>query len=381
MKTFCSYFNQSVCTSCELLTLDYLDQIHLKERTLRNALSGITSIELLESIQSTPVNFRNKAKLVVTGTIEEPVLGLWGETNLDQGRELLECPLHIEAINKILPVLKEFITLSKLVPYQISEKKGELKGVILFHSESTNETYLRLVMRSKESIDRIKKNQDFLLKHFPNLKCLSVNIQPVAHAILEGDEEIFITSQTSINHKLGDVTFSLGPRAFVQTNQAVAGKLYQTAANWVEASDLDKFMELFCGQGAFSFFCAPYIRQGLGIEINPDAISEAKKTASKYNLSHLNFKSADAGQIKSEIKEFSPDIILVNPPRRGLAGACELLMENQPKKIIYSSCNYETLASDLKKLSGLYEVTKAQIFDMFPHTKHFETLVELKLKA
>ncbi len=380
MKTFCSYFNQSVCTSCELLTLDYLDQIHLKERTLRNALSGFSTVELSESIQSSPMNFRNKAKLVVTGTQDNPILGLWGETNLDQGRELLECPLHVAAINNMLPALKEFITLSKLVPYQIAEKKGELKGVILFHSESTNETYLRLIMRSKEAIDRIKKNQDFLLKRFSNLKCLSVNIQPVAHAILEGEEEIFITTQTSINHKLGNVTFSLGPRAFVQTNQAVAGKLYQTAADWVKASDLDKFMELFCGQGAFSFFCAAYIKKGLGIEINPDAIAEAKKTAEKYNLSHLDFKSADAGQIKNEIKEFNPDIILVNPPRRGLAGACELLMENKPKIIIYSSCNYETLATDLKKLSGMYQITKAQIFDMFPHTRHFETLVSLKLK-
>ncbi len=380
MKTFCSYFNQSVCTSCELLTLDYPDQIQLKERTLRNALSGFNTLELLESIQSSPMNFRNKAKLVVTGRLDNPILGLWGETNLDQGRELLECPLHVKAINNILPALKEFITLVKLEPYQIAEKKGELKGVILFHSESTNETYLRLILRSKESIDRIKKNQEFLLKRFPDLKCLSVNIQPVAHAILEGDEEIFITNQTSIGHKLGQVTFSLGPRAFVQTNQAVAGKLYQTAASWVEASELDKFMELFCGQGAFSFFCAPYIRQGLGIEINFDAIMEAKKTAKKYNLAHLEFKSADAAQIKNEIKDFNPDIILVNPPRRGLAAACELLMENAPKKIIYSSCNYETLATDLKKLSSMYQITKVQIFDMFPHTKHFETLVELNLK-
>lgn len=380
MKTFCSYFNQSICRSCDLLTLDYLDQIQLKERTLRNALTEISPVKLLDSVKSAPMNFRNKAKLVVTGTVENPILGLWGESNLDEGRELLECPLHVKAINEILPVLKEFITLSKLEPYQISSKKGELKGVILFHSESSNETYLRLILRSKESIDRIKKNQNFLLNRFPHLKCLSVNIQPVAHAILEGEEELFITNNTSINHKSGSVTFSLGPRAFVQTNQAVAEKLYATAAQWVKEADSERFMELFCGQGAFSFHCAPYIKAGLGIEINPDAIGEAKKTAEKYHQDHLKFKSADAGSIKETIEEFAPDIILVNPPRRGLAGACELLLESKPEKIIYSSCNHETLVSDLKKLAIDYEIVRAQIFDMFPHTNHFETLVELNRK-
>lgn len=380
MKTFCSYFNQSICKSCDLLTMDYPDQIQLKERTLRNALAEIAPVKLLESINSAPMNFRNKAKLVVTGTIAEPLLGLWGEENLDQGRELLACPLHVKAINDMLPDVKEFITLSKLEPYQIAAKKGELKGVILFHSESSNETYLRFVLRSKESIDRIKKNQNFLLDKYPALKCVSVNIQPVAHAILEGEEEVFITTRTSIDHKLGNVTFSLGPRAFVQTNQAVAGKLYETAASWVKESQSRKFMELFCGQGAFSFFAAPYIQEGLGIEINPDAILEAQKTAAKYNQSHLKFESADAGKIKEKIVEYSPDIILVNPPRRGLAEACELIIQSCPQTIIYSSCNYETLAKDLKKLNPYYETIRAQIFDMFPHTNHFETLVELRRK-
>ncbi len=381
MNTFCSYFNQSICKSCDLLTIDYLDQLQLKERTLRNALAEVTTVKLLESVKSELMNFRNKAKLVVTGTITDPVLGLWGEGNLDEGRELLECPLHVKAINEMLPALKGFITLCKLEPYQIAAKKGELKGVILFHSETSNETYLRLILRSKESIDRIKKNQTFLLDKFPGLKCLSVNIQPIAHAILEGEEEVFITSSTAINHKLGNLTFSLGPRAFVQTNQGVAGKHYATAASWVNETHAEKFMELFCGQGAFSFFAAPYILEGLGIEINADAILEAQKTAAKYNLAHLKFESADAGKIKETITLFDPDIILVNPPRRGLAQACELLIENKPESIIYSSCNYETLASDLKKLNPHYEIVRAQIFDMFPHTNHFETLVELKRKV
>jgi 23S rRNA (uracil747-C5)-methyltransferase len=380
MNTFCSYFNQGVCKSCDLLTSDYLDQIQLKEKTLRSAFTDLNPPDLLPTVPSPLMNFRNKAKLVVTGTMDNPVIGLWGVENLDQGRELLSCPLHLQPINEFLPTIKEFITLCKLEPYQIASKKGELKGLILFHSEGTGESYLRLVVRSKESVDRIKKNHYFLTEKFPGLKCISINIQPVAHALLEGEEEIFVTPVTSIKHKLGEISFSLGPKAFVQTNQAVAEKLYQTSAVWVKESRQLRFMELFCGQGAFSFFCAPFIEEGLGIEINPDAVNEAKKTANQYNYYHLNFKSADAGKIKEEIISFEPDIILVNPPRRGLAETCELLLYSSPPNIIYSSCNYVTLAADLKKLSLNYHIQKMQIFDMFPHTKHFEVLVQLTRK-
>jgi len=372
MKTFCSYYNQDICRSCDLITLDYKQQILKKEETLGHS-------SLLPTVESKELHFRNKAKFVVTGTMENPIIGLSGIENLDQGRELLDCPLHVKEINELLPTIKSFITLAGLPPYQIESKKGELKGIIIFHSSISNETYLRFILRSKEAYDRIKKNHFSLLEKHPHLQCISINIQPIPHAILEGDTEIFITEKKSINHQLGNISFSLGPRAFVQTNQEVSTKLYETAADCVKGSGYKRFMELFCGQGAFSFFCAPYIDSGLGIEINPDAIVEANKTAAKYQLNNLDFKSADASLVENEIENYRPDIILVNPPRRGLGKSCELVLKNSPKMIIYSSCNHETLNSDLEKLRAKYEITKIQIFDMFPHTSHFETLVELRM--
>lgn len=377
MNTFCSYFNQGICRSCDLITTDYPDQIKFKEKLLKDSLQDFKSAEFLPTINSSPLNFRNKAKLVVTGTMNDPVIGLWGEKNLDQGRELLECGIHVKEINELLPDIKSLITLAKLEPYQIATKKGELKGLIIFYSETSQESYLRFVLRSKESLDRIKKHLSQLTTKFPHLKCISANIQPVAHAILEGEEEIFFTEAHSISHGLGEVTFSLGPRAFVQTNQQMAEKLYSTAAQWIKRTHERRFMELFCGQGAFSFFCAPFIDEGLGIEINPDAIKEAVKTARKFNFHNLTFKSADAALVEDELMKFRPDILLVNPPRRGLAESVKLILKHKPQTVLYSSCNYETLSQDLKILKDDYEVRRVQLFDMFPHTKHFETLVEL----
>ena len=361
--------------------MDYKEQLSHKEEALQKSFKGVKLPPITKSVPSPETHFRNKAKFSVTGTLDHPVIGLTGSDALDEGRELLECSLHVIEINALLPVLKRFITSAGLVPYSIEKKKGELKGIIIFHSEKSHESYVRLILRSKESIDRIKKFSPDLLREVPAIKCFSVNIQPVPHAILEGEEEIFITETRAINHPIGNIVLSLGPQAFVQTNQAVASQLYETAANWIKESGMKKFMELFCGQGAFSFYAANVIQEGLGIEINPEAVKEANKTARMNHLSHLTFKSADASNIQNELNTYKPEIVLVNPPRRGLAQSCEHLMATKPGMIIYSSCNYLTLASDIEKLNELYDVKKIQIFDMFPHTSHFETLVQLTLRA
>lgn len=371
MKTFCGYYNESQCKSCDLIEHTYPEQITLKQKKLLDSLQGLNVPEPLRPVTSKQTHFRNKAKLVVSGTVDNPIIGILGS-------ELLDCPLHLEKINDLLPALKNFITAANLLPYDISNRTGELKGLIIFHGEATNETYLRFILRSKEALDRIKKHQSSLLSAFSHLKCISINIQPIPHAILEGEEEIFTTEKNSILHRLGEITLRLGPRAFVQTNQAVASSLYGTAAQWIKESKLKKFVELYCGQGAFSFFAAPYLEAGLGVEINPDAVKVANETAKEFKLKQLNFKSSDASSVGEIVNEFSPEVILVNPPRRGLDKAVKVLLEARPQMIIYSSCNYETLAYDLKLLKDEYRISKIQIFDMFPNSSHFETLVELK---
>lgn len=368
MKTFCAYYNEKKCQSCQLIEFDYSAQLRQKEEKL-----GLSP--LLPTFHSPERQFRNKAKLTVTGTTEEPILGLLGEDDLDQGREILECPLHHQKINQALPEIKKFITLANLTPYQIKTKTGELKGIILFYSIHSEEMYLRFILRSKESISRIQKFLPEL--RIPNLKCISANIQPIPHAILEGKEEIILSEQNFIRHQLKTISLTLTPQAFVQTNQIVAEALYETAALWIRDLKISKFLELYCGQGAFSFFVSQFVEQGLGIEINPEAIKQAIQTAELLKLNHLQFKCSDSAHTKNEIIAFNPDLILVNPPRRGLAESGLLLKEAQSPFIIYSSCSYETLKEDLKVLSN-YKVVKAQIFDMFPHTGHFETLVLLQ---
>lgn len=378
MNTFCSYYNAGICTSCNLLEMPYPLQLQSKLDKLSHLLAFSSDFTMLPPVASANQGFRNKAKLAITGTMEAPILGLLGENDLDAGRDIKGCGLHHPQITGLLQGLPELIAKASLRPYQIKSKTGELKGVIVYYSPEADSMYLRLILRSKESLDRIRKHAAGFMQAHPAIKSLSANIQPVPHAILEGEEEIFFTPLHYIPHKIGDIEMTLHPQGFVQTNQEMAARLYSTAAEWVKELAPQKFMELFSGQGAFSFFIQKNVKEATGIEINQEAVARANQTAQELKLDHLKFIAKDAALVSEEIKSFAPEVILVNPPRRGLAQAVEVIRDSGCRYFIYSSCNAETLAQDILKLKDHYQVIKVQLFDMFPHTEHFETLVLLQ---
>jgi 23S rRNA (uracil747-C5)-methyltransferase len=120
------------------------------------------------------------------------------------------------------------------------------------------------------------------------------------------------------------------------------------------------------------------VESALGVEINPEAVERANRTAQTLGLTHLRFQASDASQVKSELEKMKADLILVNPPRRGIGESLSLIRESKARYLIYSSCQAETLAKDLLDLKDVFEVERVQLFDMFPHTEHYETLVLLK---
>ncbi len=384
MSTFCAYFDRGQCRSCDWITLEYSEQIERKQRRVRESLAFFDRFELEPTVSSARQGFRNRAKMAVTGTVEAPTIGLTGDLHqqqpLDEGRELLSCPIHHPRLNELMAALPSFITTYRLIPYQIESRRGELKGLIAFFSPQSRELYLRFVLRSRECVSRLRKMLPELQSQFPDLVCVSANLQPVPHALLEGPEEIFLTERQTILHQLGHLPLRLSPQAFVQTNVETALQLYSTAAEWILEAQPERAMELYCGQGAFTFFAARHARSWLSIELHPDAVSTARATATELGLSHLQFRSADATQIQPELAAFAPDLVLVNPPRRGLGTAVQLLLQQQPQSLLYSSCNIESLAADLRAFASLYAIRRVRIFDLFPHTAHFETLVWLEKK-
>lgn len=377
-ESLCEYYVRGHCRSCSWIPLPYAEQLRKKEEQLKDSLSPFAPFPLLNSVPSEELGFRNRAKMSVTGSVDEPVIGLLGTGTLDAGRELLDCPIHDPKLNDLLLFLPEFITRFQLIPYSIQDRKGELKGLIAFSSHGSKEMYLRFILRSRECISRLRKGLPELQARFPNLVCVSANLQPVPHAILEGPEEIFITERISIEHRIGNISFELAPQAFVQTNGFVARKLYETARDWIAEIRPDRVLELYSGQGPFSFFAAEVVKEVLGIEINADAVRVANLTAISTGQSHLKFLCLDATRVGEWVEKFREGLIIVNPPRRGLGDGVNSFISTPPIHLLYSSCSVKSLVMDLQKLQGLFRIRQAQIFDLFPHTEHFETLVLLE---
>ncbi|AWS51060.1 MULTISPECIES: 23S rRNA (uracil(747)-C(5))-methyltransferase RlmC [Providencia] len=371
----CEKYATGQCHSCQWLTLTPEQQIIEKQSQLQALLPTIDTSLFQPPVTGPQTAFRNKAKMVVSGSVEKPILGIVGRDG--QGVDLTDCPLYPDAFSDVFSAIIPFIARAGLTPYNIERKRGELKYLLLTQSHHTGKFMLRFVLRSEKKIEQLKKALPWLQEQLPLLAVITANIQPVHMAILEGEDEIFLTEQRTLREEFNQVPLFIRPQGFFQTNPIVAAKLYQTAREWVKALDIDSLWDLFCGVGGFGLHCAEKDTRLTGIEISAPAIASAQQSADELGLKHVEFKALDSTRFATANQDI-PQLILVNPPRRGIGKElCDYLTYMQPEYILYSSCNAQTMAQDLQLLAG-YQVCKVQLFDLFPHTAHFEVLTLLK---
>lgn len=368
--SFCSYFDTHQCRSCSWIDYFYAEQVKQKEAHLHELLSPFKPAQWLKPTPSALKGFRNKAKMVAIPTNEGIVLGLEEEASL------IDCPLYDDKMQRVLHAVQEWLRELGIQAYDVKKKKGELKYVLLTRSSAEGSIMLRFVLRSHGIISRLSGGLEKLLAKARDLKVVTVNIQPVHMAIMEGEEEIYLTPIHRLEERFNGIPLYIRPKSFFQTNPAVAEKLYRTAAEWAGETKPARLWDLFCGVGGFALHCAAPGREITGIEIEPEAIACARDSAQKLGFEGLRFESLDTATF-SATAGAAPDALIVNPPRRGLGEQlCKWIARIAPERIIYSSCNAQTLAKDLEQLSG-YRVNRVQLFDMFPHTPHYEVLVEL----
>jgi 23S rRNA (uracil747-C5)-methyltransferase len=374
----CDYFERGDCLSCRNIQLPMVEQVNVKQQKLMDLFRDMSVKQWFSPILSAESGFRNKAKMVVLGAAHEPILGLVNP----QGEpiSLCDCSLYPKDMQLLLHRLERFVQQAGVPPYRVDKAKGELKFILLTRSQSSGQFMLRFVLRSDNAIARIERELPQLLQEFPQITLVSANIQPIHMAILEGEREIFLTETTRLEEQLNHVPLFIRPKSFFQTNPDVAAQLYQIAREWVTEFKPNYIWDLFCGVGGFGLHCADHQIRLTGIEIESEAIECAILSASKLGLTQVDFSALDSTHFaQGQSAEVKPDLIIVNPPRRGLGKTlCDSLSEFAPKAIVYSSCNQHTLMTDLACITG-YEITKVQMFDMFPHTDHFEVLVMLEL--
>lgn len=367
----CSYYDAGTCRSCTLLEQPYPQQVADKDRRARALVGGAPV--WLPPVTGPEEGFRNKAKMVVGGTVGAPTLGILDADR--RGVDLQGCGLHSPGLRAAFPALARFVTAARLPPYDVTARTGELKYLLVTESPD-GELMVRFVLRSTESVPRIRKHLPALLAELP-VAVASVNLLPEPRAVLEGPEEVLLAGET-LTMRVG-LPLHLRPQGFFQTNTGLAAALYNQGAAWVAEAGPRTVWDLYCGVGGFALHCAAPGRLVLGVELSKDAVAAADRTRRELGLADVEFRAGDATAFAVAAGEDDvPELVVVNPPRRGLAPELSAWLERSGVgHVLYSSCHAESLARDLAAMPSLAPV-RAQVFDLFPQTSHHETLVLLQ---
>lgn len=370
----CDYHDRGVCRSCTLLSTPYAAQVAAKQTAVEAALASVApEVAWLAPITGSGQGFRNKAKLVAGGDRGAVTLGILGPDGT--GVDLRACGLHEPAIVAALPEIAAFVDEIGLIPYAVPTRRGELKHVVVT-AAPTGDLMVRFILRSTHHEALLRSRLPQFLRALPEVRVVSLNLQPRPAAILEGDREIVLTTEDSLRMPIGPVPLYLRPDGFFQTNTAVAAALYAQAAAWIDATTPHTVWDLYCGVGGFALHATQPGRVVGGVEIATGAIASARRAAAELGLAPEGavFAVGEAATA-TELLPGPPDLVVVNPPRRGLSPGLVAHLDAAPAStLIYSSCNPSTLARDLAALTA-WRTVEARLFDMFPQTGHHEVAV------
>lgn len=226
----CALYDAGRCRSCQWITQPIPEQLSAKTADLKNLLADFPVEEWCAPVSGPEQGFRNKAKMVVSGSVEKPLLGMLHRDGTPE--DLCDCPLYPASFAPVFAALKPFIARAGLTPYNVARKRGELKYILLTESQSDGGMMLRFVLRSETKLAQLRKALPWLQEQLPQLKVITVNIQPVHMAIMEGETEIYLTEQQALAERFNDVPLWIRPQSFFQTNPAVASQTLPRATGY-----------------------------------------------------------------------------------------------------------------------------------------------------
>ena len=373
----CLYFSAGRCRSCSQMTVPYPQQLQAKADHCATVLADLPALRFLPPQPSAESGFRNKAKMVISGTVQEPTIGILDAEG--HGVDLRHCGVCDPVLRESFPVIERFIRQLGLIPYDVPRRKGELKHVIITLSPA-GELMVRWVLRTKKHFVALRDSLPLFLKALPAAKVVSVNFLPEHKAVLEGSEEIVLTAAQTLPMELNGIPMHLRPQGFFQTNTDIAAALYRQARQWVQDINPSSLWDLYCGVGGFALHASAPGRAVLGVETSAEAVKAATRSAADLGLGDTEFRAGDATEF-ALAAERAPELVLVNPPRRGIGTAlADWLNDSEVPHVIYSSCNAVSLARDLKRM-GNYAPVAGRVMDMFPQTTHYEVIMLLERKA
>jgi 23S rRNA (uracil747-C5)-methyltransferase len=372
----CHHFAAQRCRSCSLLDLS-AEQAHQRQlQVLRDALPALCEFDSPVWC-NTPGGTRIRGRLAVAGSADSPVFGFFNDDH--KVVPAADCPLHNSLITDSLEWLQQFVRAARLEPYSPETDRGELKFIVLTASPSAGQLMVQWVLRSRESVDRVRSVWRRLsVVERGCVAVMSAGVQPKRSSQITCEVDFSISDQQMLEIAWTEPAVSLfvAPGSFVQSNYQIAGALYAAAAAKLQELRPRRVLDLYCGSGAFALLAAQTHAEVLGVDVSPSSIECARAAAARHNLP-AEFRVCPAGTLQSSEFPQRFDVVICNPPRGGLDTATvNLLRELEPASILYSSCNPTTLARDLQLLSDRYAAAWMRPFEMFPATTHWEVLCQ-----
>ena len=381
----CQFARQ--CGGCQLQALSYEKQLEFKTSKVRGHLErigGFTDIPMEKILgMEQPFHYRNKAQFPVGKSKDGRII-----TGFYAGRthsiiENRDCALGVtrnkEVLDRVIAHMEKF----HIQPYDENTGKGLVRHVLIRYGFFTDEMMVCLIINGEKLPDEEALVKS--LRQIPEAVSVMVNVNKKRNNVILGEKVRLLWGQPYITDKIGEISYQISPLSFFQVNPYQTGRLYGKALEYAQLSGNETVWDLYCGIGTISLFLAQKAKMVRGVEIIPAAIENAKENARLNGFDNTEFFVGKAEEVLPE--QFArtgerADVIVVDPPRKGCDETLlSTIIEMQPDRVVYVSCDSATLARDLKYLCERgYELKKVCPVDMFPNTVSVETVVLLSHK-
>lgn len=381
VEPLCPYARQ--CGGCQLQALSYEKQLEYKQNKIKNNLiriGGFAEEDIcMDPIlgMDSPYHYRNKAQFPVGRDREgHLVTGFYaGRTHTIINNR--KCFLGVKVNEQILDIVMDYMETYRISAYDETTGKGLVRHVLIRYGFASKQIMVCLIING-EKLPKAEKLVAELIE-IPGMTSITININKERTNVILGTEIRLLWGQEYIIDSIGNIQYQISPLSFYQVNPVQTKKLYEKAMEYAELTGEETVWDLYCGIGTISLFLAQRAKQVYGVEIVPAAIEDAKRNAAINRIDNAEFFVGKAEEVlpeKYKNEGIYADVIVVDPPRKGCAeSVLETMVNMQPKRIVYVSCDSATLARDLKYLCARgYRLEKVQGVDQFPGTVHVEVV-------
>ena len=367
------------CGGCDFWHMDYAEETRLKAERVRQCLNrlGGENLEQIEILSApTCYGYRNKAQYPVTMRKGQLCAGFY-RAGTHQVVENSRCHILPEETDRIKELVVAFANQNHITAYDETTGRGLLRHIYVRRGAISGELLVCLVVNG----NRLPRQEQLIekLKEIPGFTTLVLSVNTKKGNTVLGDGYITLYGPGYIEDTMCGLRFRLSPRSFYQVNHHQAQRLYEAAIGQAEITKEDLVLDLYCGVGTITLAMAKAAGKVIGVEVVEQAVMDARENALRNGIENAEFFCGDAGKAALELekKGIIPDVVIVDPPRKGLsADTIEALSKMAPRRIVYVSCDPATLGRDIALLKEKgYRVKNAMAADLFPRCAHVESIV------